>query len=63
MEDKKERSSENTKTNPDNKYIHVSDIPVSKLDEDTDYQETENALQKSKSEKEKNQENETMGIP
>lgn len=60
MEDKKQKSSETKKSDKDTKYIHVTEIASPKLDEDDDYQKSEDT---NLTEKEKNQENETMGIP
>jgi hypothetical protein len=62
MEDKKQKSSEIKKNDNDTKYIHITEITSPKLDEDDDYQNSKSE-DTNLTEKEKNQENETMGIP
>lgn len=62
MEDKKQKSSEEKKSDNGTKYIHITDIASPKLEEDEDYQNSESEDTNLK-EREKNQGNETMGIP
>lgn len=62
MEDKKQKSSDTKKSDDNTKYIHVTEIDSPKLDEDDDYQNSKSE-DTNLTETEKNQENETMGIP
>lgn len=62
MEDKKQKSSEIKKNDNGTKYIHITEITSPRLDEDDAYQNNKSE-DTNLTEKEKNQENETMGIP
>lgn len=55
---------------PDEKYIHVKDIPVEKLDDDEDYKKSEGGKMpeketelEEKTKKDQSQGDETVGIP
>lgn len=55
---------------PDEKYIHVKDIPVEKLDNDEDYKKSEGGTMpeketelEEKTKKDQSQGDETVGIP
>lgn len=64
-----EMENRDAKKSPE-KYIHVTDIPTEKLDQDEDYKKSENKKPseknndlKEKSEQDRNQGDETVGIP
>lgn len=74
MEDGEKKQKSTVKTDNSDisseKYIHVSDIPIQKLDEDEDFQDNKDKVRSNQinsslkeTQPEANKNNETMGIP
>lgn len=70
--DNKEMENRDSGKSNDEKYIHVKDIPVEKLDEDADYKKSEGGKMpeketdldlEEKTKKDQSQGDETVGIP